>query len=92
MITTIMYDFYLSSFYDFYVMFWLWVPYCIYPYDNKGWSTHSVKPPTEFNMAKNCGYFIVCSSGKISKGKAYCPLKVRIEEHRKAVVWGEIEK
>ena len=27
-----------------------------------------------------------------TKGETYCPLKVRLEEHRKAVVQGEIEK
>ena len=51
-----------------------------------------VKPPTEFNMTKNCVYSIPCSCGKIFKGETDCPLKVRLEEHRKAVVRGEIEK
>ena len=51
-----------------------------------------VKPPTEFNMIKNCVYSIPCSCGKIYKGETGCPLKVRLEEHRKAVVQGEIEK
>ena len=37
-----------------------------------------VKPPTEFNMTKNC---------EIGR-----PLKVRLEEDRKAIVRGEIEK
>ena len=51
-----------------------------------------VKPPTEFNMIKNCVYFIPCCCGKIYKGETGHPLKVRLEEHRKAVVRGEIEK
>ena len=51
-----------------------------------------VKPPTEFNMTKNCVYSIPCSCGKIYKGETGRPLKVRLAEHRKAVVRGEIEK
>ena len=51
-----------------------------------------VKPPTEFNMIKNCLFSIPCSCGKIYKGETGHPLKVRLEEHRKAVVQGEIEK
>ena len=51
-----------------------------------------VKPPTEFNMIKNCVYSIPCSCGKIYKGETGRALKVRLEEHRKAVVRGEIEK
>ena len=51
-----------------------------------------VKPPTEFNMTKNCVYSIPYSCGKIYKGETGSPLKVRPEEHRKAVVRGEIEK
>ena len=51
-----------------------------------------VKPPTEFNMTKNCIYSIPCSCGKIYKGETGHPLKIRLEEHRKAVEWGEIEK
>ena len=45
-----------------------------------------VKPPMEFNMIKNCVYSIPCSCGKIYKGETGHPLKVRLEEHRKAVV------
>ena len=51
-----------------------------------------VKPPTEFNMMKNYVYSTPCSCGKIYKGETGRPLKVRLEEHRKAVVRGEIEK
>ena len=51
-----------------------------------------VKPPTEFNMTKNCVYSISCSCGKIYKGETGLPLKVRLEEHRKAVVRSEIAK
>ena len=50
------------------------------------------KTPTEFNMTKNCVYSIPCSCGKIYKGETGHPRKVRLEEHRKAVVRGEIEK
>ena len=50
-----------------------------------------VKPPTEFNITKNCVYSIPCSC-KIYKSERGHPLKVRLEEHRKAVVRGEIEK
>ena len=51
-----------------------------------------VKPPTEFNMTKNCVYSIPCSFGKIYQGETGRPLKVRLEEHRKAVIRGEIAK
>ena len=50
-----------------------------------------VKPPTELNLAKNCVYSIPCSCGKVYKGKICHPLKVKLEEHRKAIVQGEIE-
>ena len=39
-----------------------------------------VKPPTEFNMIKNCVYSIPCSCDKICKGETGHPLKVRQEE------------
>ena len=45
-----------------------------------------VKPPTDFNMIKNCIYSIPCSCGKIYIGETGHPLKVRLEEHWKAVV------
>ena len=51
-----------------------------------------VKPPTEFNMIKNCVYAIPCSCGKVYKGGTCCPLKIRLEEYWKAVPQGEIEK
>ena len=50
-----------------------------------------VKPPTEFNMTKNCVYSIPCSCGKIYKGETGRPQKVRLEEHRKAVVRGRLK-
>ena len=43
-------------------------------------------------MIKNCVYSIPYSCGKIYKAETGRPLKVRLEEHRKAVVRGEIEK
>ena len=51
-----------------------------------------VKPPTEFNMIKNCVYSIPCSCGKVYNGETGRPLEVRLEEYQKAVVRGEIEK
>ena len=51
-----------------------------------------VKLPTEFNITKNWVYSTPCICGKIYKGETGRPLKVRLEEHRKAVVRGEIEK
>ena len=50
-----------------------------------------VKPPKEY-MTKNCIYSIPCSWGKVFKAQTCCPLKIRPEEHWKAVVWGEIKK
>ena len=55
-------------------------------------SLFRVMPPTEFNIAKNCVYSIPCRCGKIYKGETVHPLKVRLEEHWKAVVRGESEK
>ena len=49
-----------------------------------------VKPPTEFNLTKNYVYSIPCSCGKIYKGETGRPLKVRLEEHWKAVVRDEV--
>ena len=43
-------------------------------------------------MTKNCVYSIPCSYGKIYKGDTGRPLKVRLEEHRKTIIRGEIEK
>ena len=41
-------------------------------------------------MTKNYVYFIPCNCGNVYKDKTFRPLKVRLEEHRKAVVQGEI--
>ena len=43
-------------------------------------------------MIKNCVYSILSSCSKLYKGETGRPLKVRLEEHWKAVVRGEIEK
>ena len=51
-----------------------------------------VKPPTEFNMIKDCVYPILCSCGKVYKGETCHPLKIRLKEHWKAVVRDEIGK
>ena len=42
-------------------------------------------------MIKNSVYSISCSCGKIYQVETGRPLKVRLEEYRKAVVRGEIE-
>ena len=43
-------------------------------------------------MIKNCVYSIPYSCGKINKSEKGHQVKVRLEEHRKAVVRDEIEK
>ena len=43
-------------------------------------------------MIKNYVYSILCGCGEIYKGETVRPQKVTIEEHRKPVVLGEIEK
>ena len=53
---------------------------------------YRVKPPVEFSMIKNCVNSIPYCCGKINKGETGRPLKVRLEEHQKAVVQREIEK
>lgn len=50
--------------------------------------TKRIKDLTEENMSKNCAYSILCSCGE-KKGETRCPLKVRLEEHRKAIMRGE---
>ena len=55
------------------------------------WFNFQIKLPIEFNI-KNCIYSIPGSCGKTYKGETGCPLKVRLEDHRKAVVRGEIKK
>ena len=86
-ITTIIYDFYyLCSYSDFFFFYLAFLVPIL-------WSTlYLVKPPMEFNMTKNCVYSIPCSCGKIYKGETGRPLKVRLEEHQKAIVRGESEK
>ena len=37
-------------------------------------------------------YSVQCSCDQLYKGKTYHPLKVRAEEHQKAVCWSKIEK
>ena len=51
-----------------------------------------VKSSTRFNMTKNYTYSIQYNGVKVYKGKTCCPLKIKLEEHLKAVVRGEIEK
>ena len=51
-----------------------------------------VKPQTEFNMTKTYVYSIPCNWGKVYKGKTCHSLKLRLGEHQKAVIQGEIEK
>ena len=41
---------------------------------------------------KNCIYEIPCLCGKVYTGESGRPLKVRIEEHKKAVTRGELDK
>ena len=43
-------------------------------------------------MTKDCVYAIPCSSGRKYKGETGEPLKVRLQEHQKAVAFGEVEK
>ena len=51
-----------------------------------------IKPPTEFNMIKNCVYSIPCSFSTIYKSKTGRLHNVRLEEHQKAVAQRGIEK
>ena len=51
-----------------------------------------VRSPTEYNMTKNCIYSIPCNYGKLYKSEICRPLKVQLEEYRKAVCQEEIEK
>ena len=50
-----------------------------------------VKSPIDLNMTKNCVYYIPCSCDEVYQGETCHPLKIRLEEHRKAVVRGELE-
>ena len=74
----------------------IWRPYDIRTI-LKSWSTFRkylfrVKLPTEFDITKKCMYSIPCSCSKIYKGETCCQIRIRLEEHRKAVLGGEIEK
>ena len=51
-----------------------------------------VKPPTSAKDTKNCIYNIPCSCGQSYTGETGRPLAVRLQEHRKATVRGEVEK
>ena len=74
----------------------IWSPYDIRTVFTSGSTLQRylfwVKPPTKFNMIKNCVYSISCSCDEIYKAERGRPLKVRLEEHCKAVVRDEIEK
>jgi predicted GIY-YIG superfamily endonuclease len=50
------------------------------------------KPSTEITNIKNCVYSIHCTCGFFYLGETCRPLKVRVEEHRKAVCKGETSK
>ena len=43
-------------------------------------------------MTKNCMYSMPSSCGKVYKDETCHPLKLGLEEHRKAVCWREVEK
>ncbi|XP_036358999.1 uncharacterized protein LOC118763458 [Octopus sinensis] len=51
-----------------------------------------VKRPIAENMTKYCVYSISCSCGRLYKSQTCCPLKIRVEEHRKAVTRRDIDK
>ena len=53
-----------------------------------GYGSFWVKPSTWWELC----IFHLCSCGKVYKDETYHPLKVRLQEHWKAVVWGEIQK
>ena len=42
-------------------------------------------------MTRNCAYSILSSYVKVNKSDSCCLSKVRLDEHQKAVVHGEIE-
>ena len=52
---------------------------------------YQVKSPIEYDTTKNCVYSLLSSSGKVYKGETYHPIKVKLKEHRKAVVPDKIE-
>ena len=68
----------------------IWPPAFFRYLSNSG--TFTELRTSSFIETKNCVYSIPCSCGKIYKGETGRPLKVRLEEHQNAVVWGKIEK
>ena len=50
-----------------------------------------VKSLIKYNMNKNCVYSILCNCSRVYKGERCNPLKVRLDEHRKAVCRREID-
>ena len=51
-----------------------------------------VRPPIVENITKDCMYAIPYSCRRKYKGETGRPLKVRLQEHQKAVTYGEVEK
>lgn len=51
-----------------------------------------VKPPSDTGNTKNCIYNIPCTCGKSYTGETCRPLSVRLAEHRKATIRGEVDK
>ena len=78
-----------------------WYPTICSPYDIRTIFTSyttlrkylcRVKPRKEYIKTKNCALSIPSSFSSVYKGQTYFPLKVKQEEHRKAVYQRENEK